>query len=82
MCERLIRLLSELPSAEPDPARSEQIRMRCRTRLARQVPDASASSAPAPSGLTAQLWQPLIAILGVAYLTEVIVQALRIYGLS
>jgi hypothetical protein len=82
MCERLIRLLSELPSAEPDAARSEQIRVRCRTRLARQVPGASASSAPAPGGRTAQLWQPLIAILGVAYLAEVVVQALRIYRLS
>ena len=81
MCERLIRLLSELPSAEPDAAHSEQIRMRCRTRLARQVPGASAS-APASGGRTAQLWQPLIAILGVAYLTEVIVQALRICRLS
>ena len=30
---------------------------------------------------TAQVWQPLIAVLGIAYLTEVIVQALRVYRL-
>jgi hypothetical protein len=28
-----------------------------------------------------QIWQPLIAVLGIAYLTEVIVQALRVFGL-
>jgi hypothetical protein len=38
--------------------------------------------ANAPGGRTAQLWQPLIAILGVAYLAEVIVLALRIYRFS
>ncbi len=80
MSEPLIRLLSTLPSAEPDPARAERIRMRCRARLARPLSAASVSSALAPHGPTAQLWQPVIAILGVAYLTVVIVQALRVYG--
>jgi hypothetical protein len=27
-----------------------------------------------------QLWQPLVVVLSVAYLTEVIVQATRVYG--
>ena len=81
MSEPLIRLLAELPPAEPDPTRAERIRMRCRARLARQPPRASASSAPSPRDRAVQLWQPLIAILGVAYLTEVILQALRVYSL-
>ena len=81
MSERMIRLLANLPPAEPDLARAERIRMRCHARLAPQSSRASASSAPSWRGRTAQLWQPLIAILGVAYLTEVIVQALRLYGL-
>ena len=45
MSERLIRLLAELPPAEPDPEGAERIRMRCRARLTRQAPRASASRA-------------------------------------
>ena len=80
MSDALIELLAELPPAEPDPARAERLRMGCRARLARQAPRASASRGPLQSGRTVQVWQPLIAVLGVAYLTEVIVQALRVYG--
>ena len=36
-------------------------------------------SAPARHDKTVQVWQPLVAVLGIAYLTEVIVQALRVY---
>jgi hypothetical protein len=77
MSEPLIRLLADLPVAEPDPARSERTRGRCRARLAS---GASASHAGLPRGGTVQIWQPLIVVLGVAYLTEVILQALRVYG--
>jgi hypothetical protein len=80
MSEPLIRLLAELPAAEPDTARSERMRVRCRARLARQAPRASASHAAAPRGGTVQVWQPLIVVLGVAYLTEVLLHALRVYG--
>ena len=80
MSEPLMRLLAELPAAEPDPARAERIRMGCRARLARQTLRASALRGPAPRARAAQLWQPLVVVLGVAYLTEVIVQALRMYG--
>jgi hypothetical protein len=74
MSEPLIRLLAELPSAEPDAARSERTRVRCQARLARRAPR------PSFSGMKpAQIWQPLIALLGVAYLTEVIGQVLRFY---
>lgn len=81
MPEPLIRLLAELPPADPDPARAERTRARCRARLRRQAPRASTSPVPASRGRTAQLWQPLIAVLGVAYLTEVIIEAVRLYGL-
>jgi hypothetical protein len=73
MSDPLIRLLDELPSAQPDPARSERIRRRCHARLAPHAPPGSRIS-------TAQVWQPLIALLGIAYLTAVIVQALRLDG--
>jgi hypothetical protein len=80
MSEPLIPVLAGLPSAEPDPTRAERIRMECRARLARQAARAAVLRAPGPRGRTVQLWQPLIAVLGIAYLTEVIVQALRVYG--
>ena len=81
MSEPLIRLLAELPSAEPDTARAERIRMRCRARLERQALRASACPAAARPELSVQVWQPVITVLAVAYLTEVIVHALRVYGL-
>ena len=82
MSEPLMRLLAELQADEPDPARAERIRSRCRTQLAREAPRASAlRRAPARRDGTVQVWQPLVAVLGIAYLTEVIVQALRVFGL-
>ena len=80
MSESLIRLLAELPPAEPDPTRAERIRLECRARLARQAARASGLRAPGPRRRTVQVWQPLIVVLGVAYLTEVIIEALRVYG--
>jgi hypothetical protein len=80
MSEPLMRMLAELPTAEPDPARAERLRMRCRTQLERRAPRASRVSAPRIT--TGLVWQPLIiALLGAAYLTEVIVLALRLYRL-
>ena len=81
MSEPLIRLLAELPPAESEPTRAERTRARCRARLRRQAPRASTSPVPGSRGRTAQLWQPLIALLGVAYLTEVVVQTIRFYGM-
>ena len=80
MSEPMIRLLACLPRADPDPARAERTRVRCRTRLA-GVPPAAPSSAPGTRGTKARLWQPLVAVLGLAYFAEAIVQALRAYGL-
>lgn len=78
MSEPLTRVLAELPLAEPDRARTERIRERCRARLIRR---ASAPHSDATRPRTVQIWQPLIVVLGVAYLTEVIGQVLRVYGL-
>ena len=80
MSEPMINLLRDLPGADPDPVRAERTRLRCRARLAAR-PRASTSSAPGPRGKKALLWQPLIAVLGVAYLAEAFVQALRAYGI-
>jgi hypothetical protein len=82
MSDPLTRLLAELPLAEPDAARAERTRMGCRALLARQASRAAASRGPSSGSgrSTVQVWQLLIAVLGVAYLTEVIVQALSMYG--
>jgi hypothetical protein len=80
MPDPLIRLLTQLPSAAPDPARAERIKRGCRGRLARQASRASAARSRSPRGGAVQVWQPLIVALAVAYLSEVIVQALRVYG--
>jgi hypothetical protein len=68
--------LAELATVEPDAARAERVRRRCRARLARQAPRLSSSGS-----WLARVWQPMIAILGVAYLIGAIVEATRIYGL-
>jgi hypothetical protein len=80
MSEPLSRLLAELPLAEPDSMRAERTRMKCRARLARQASRASVSRGPASRRRALQVWELLIAVLGAAYLTEVIVQALSVYG--
>lgn len=80
MSDSLTRLLSELPLAEPDRLRAERTRMGCRALLARHASRASASRGPSSGRGTVQVWQLLIAVLAVAYLTEIIVQALNAYG--
>ena len=80
MSDPLNRLLADLPLAEPDPARAERTRTGCRALLGRQASRAAASRGPSSGHTTVQVWQLLIAVLGVAYLTEVIVQALGVYG--
>jgi hypothetical protein len=80
MSEPLSRLLAELPLAEPDSARAERTRMKCRALLARQASRASASRGRASRRRSVQVWELLIAVLGATYLTEVIVQALSVYG--
>ena len=79
MPDTVSRVLAELPSAEPAPARAERTRVRCRVHMERQA-------RPAPrvntsSDRMAQVWQPIAAVLGAAYMTEAIVEALRFLGL-
>jgi hypothetical protein len=77
--EPLTRLLADLPGAEPDPARAERTRMRCHARL--EGLRASAAMAPSSGGSKVHLWQPVLAVLGVAYVADAIVLALRAYGM-
>ncbi|MGE0359883.1 MAG: hypothetical protein AB7H93_06470 [Vicinamibacterales bacterium] len=76
MSDPLIRL-SALPSAAPNPARAERVRTRCRTRLMRQAP----RPAPERSRHVVRVWQPVIVLLAIGYVAEVVVEALRVYGL-
>jgi hypothetical protein len=51
--------------------------MRCRARLARPPPRSFASRMPGAPGRMGQVWRSLVAVLGVVYLTEVLIQAIR-----
>ena len=75
MSDPLSRILAGLPSAEPDPARADRVRARCRATLTRLQPHR-----PQPRRVT-RFWAPLVAGLGGVYLTEVIRQALHLYGI-
>jgi len=79
MSEPLIGLLAELPSAELDLERGERIRKRCHAQLARRA-SRSTSHERVLTIKAAQVWQPVIAILGAAYLTDVVIQAIRLYA--
>ncbi len=79
MSEHLTRMLAELPSAEPDGTRTERTRMKCHAVLARRAARGSVSRSTT-SRRTVQVWELLMAALGVAYLTECIVQAISAYG--
>lgn len=70
--------LADLTAAEPDTARAERVRMRCRARLARQAPRAPVP--PAFEAVPGRVWQAVMVVIGVSYMTEVIIQALRVYG--
>jgi hypothetical protein len=76
-----MRLLAELPQVESARARSERVRTRCRDRLAKQSARASTARASFPRIKPADVLQPLIVVLGVAYLTEVFSDAMRLYRL-
>jgi hypothetical protein len=71
--------LAELQCAEPDLGRSQRIRERCHMRLTQQAARAPGSHTVGAGDGTGRLWQPAMVVLGVGYLTEVIIQALRVY---
>lgn len=79
MSDSLIRMLGELPAAEPDITRAEHIRRRCHARLARHTRRSLAVSRTPPTAeRMAPVWQTVIAVLGFVYLTEVIRFALAV----
>ncbi len=81
MPDPLMRALSELAVAEPDVARAERLRARCHAHLARQSRRASQARnrTVKPTSAPAPIWRPAMVVLGVAYLTEAIGQALRVF---
>ena len=76
MSDPLMQVLARLPAAELERDRAERIRSDCRERLLRPARRASASR-----GSFVEVWQPLIATLGAAYLIGAIAEAFRIYRL-
>lgn len=77
MTDPLLRMLADLPQAEPHPARAARVRVACHAALARRRPHP-----PVRSGRRAtRIWEPVVAGLGGIYLTETLRQALHLYGL-
>jgi hypothetical protein len=81
MSDSLIRRLGELSAAEPDITRTEHITKRCHAHLARHKRRSLMSSMPTGERM-APVWQSAIAVLGFVYLTQVILFALAVYGLT
>lgn len=76
MTEPLLRLLDNLPPATLDASRADRVRTRCHDVLARRR--LRRVSGPARH---ARFWTPIVACFCGVYLTEVLHQALAIYGL-
>lgn len=91
MNDPLLRGLERLPRAEPDATRAERVRVRCHAALARQHPPSRAGARygaaggsvrhPKPPSITPRLWEPALAGFCLVYLTQVIRQALHLYGI-
>jgi hypothetical protein len=80
MAEPLMDLLASLPEATPEPERAQRFRNGCHARLARQVRRRrTARTSTAPS-TAAYAWRPLVALLGLAYVIDVIVIAMRVFA--
>ena len=75
MNDPLFRMLAALPSADPDTRRSERVRQRCRAAMAKRPPQRRQRD------LT-RLWSPIVALLGAAYLVEVMREAIRLTDLA
>lgn len=75
MTDPLLRMLENLPQAEPDRIRAARVRARCHAALARDRLRGTArrTDGPRPSGA-------LLIGLGGAYLIETIRQALFLFG--
>lgn len=74
MSDRILEMLADLPDAQPNARRADRLKLRCHAALARP------QRAPRRRRVGARFWEPAMAGLAVAYLTEVVRQALRFYG--
>jgi len=73
--------LARLATAAPEPLRAARVKARCQTRLAARWAPRPAPPRPVAGLAVVRVWQPLVVLLGIGYLAEVVVEALRIYGL-
>lgn len=80
MTDPLFRRLAGLPVAQPDQARADRVRASCHARLSRTRRVGRAPLQRRPRGM-ARMWGPLVAGLSGVYLTEVVRQAFRFYGI-
>lgn len=76
MTDPSLRLLANLPEAEPDPRRAARVRARCHAVLARGRQSRASRSHRAP-----RLTRTLLAGLGGLYLMETFRQALLLMGI-
>ena len=76
MNDPLLRMLADLPPAEPDRERAARVRARCHTALARRQPRVAGRRGGS------RLNETLLAGLGVVYLIETVRQALFLFGLG
>jgi hypothetical protein len=78
MNDPLLQRLERLERAEPDGARGERVRARCHAAMVRR----QAARQPKPRPAAPATWEPVCAAgLCVAYLSEVVRQALHMYGI-
>ena len=78
--ETVLRILSRLPMATPDAARSEQVRTRCHTVLARRQRRAIRAGSRGPQAPGA-LELALVGGFCVCYVSAVILEALWVRGI-
>lgn len=76
MTDPLLRMLANLPQAEPDRARAARVRMQCHAALARGRQPGAARRSGGP-----RLSETLLAGLGGVYLMETVRQALLLFGI-
>jgi hypothetical protein len=74
MSDPLVRMLAALPSADPNAARADRLRARCRATLARQRLPRTRRRGPN------RFWGPLAASVGGIYLIEVMRSVLDVYA--
>jgi hypothetical protein len=74
--DSLLRVLERLPRSEPNPARAARVRARCHAVLASQQPRRQRPKRGVGSGI----WEPALVGLCLVYLSDVVRQALQLFG--